>query len=269
MIKYMEKMKLNRLERECKATRQRYAIEAIRAHKISLLPWTEVMPEPPDYCQFPPVKAIMELPIDVAIDLSSFDTVISQLPTLFEEWRRNLRMEMLRSLQDDSGSELTIKDPFIGPPSPGSVQRLPLATSAFRCFTCIVGLGPEFGRHDKRIGSVPLLYPENLHHRCLTRQIFQEDNESDASIDLGPATRGRDQWSCSLLRFDPIASEMMETIVKFCKLDPASATPKDLDAIDVWLGCPECAQWLEGPDAAEVPVFGWRNAVREFSTCSN
>ncbi|KAF7973607.1 hypothetical protein HWV62_14774 [Athelia sp. TMB] len=259
MIKYMEKMKLNRLERECKTTRQRYAIEAIRAYKISLLPWTEVMPEPPDYCQFAPVKAIMELPVNVAVDLSSFDTVISQLPALLAEWRQNLRMEMLRSLQDDC-DELVLAEPFIGPPSFEDVQKLPLATSAFRCLTCIVGLGPEFDRYDKRIGSVPLLYPENLHHRCLTRQMFRGEDESDASIDLGPNVRGRDPCSCSLLRFDPRASEMMETIVQFCKLDPASATPKDLDEIDVWLGCPECPQWLEGPDEAEVPVFGWRNA---------
>ncbi|KAF7976305.1 hypothetical protein HWV62_7007 [Athelia sp. TMB] len=113
MINYMERMKRNRMERERQAiiiSRKSYAIEAVKPYKISQLPWTEVMPEPPDYCRMKPIKAILELPIDTDVDASSFAAAVLELPSLFAEWQQDLKTQTLLQLQQHCSP-----NPFTGP----------------------------------------------------------------------------------------------------------------------------------------------------------
>ncbi|KZP14926.1 hypothetical protein FIBSPDRAFT_751000, partial [Athelia psychrophila] len=264
MIKYMEQMKLDRLEGERPAiiiSRKRPAIEAIRAYKISQLPWTEVMPEPPDYCRMAPVKAILELPNEIDVDVSSFETVVPELPSLFAEWRRDAQTQVLRLLNLQPENALEQPPTSVGPPSLNAAHQLQLATTAFNCTRCIF----DYSVFSPTFSMAPLLYPEFLSHCCLT-SLSKNVNHADTSVYLEiqhpRARRARAEWTCDNLTINTCAGEMMEAIVIFCRLDPASATTKDLDELDVWLGCQNCARWPEGPDEAQVSVFGWRNAVR-------
>lgn len=83
----MERIKVDRLKRERQAliiSRKPAAINILRAYKISRLPLTEVMPEPVDFCAFPEVQAVLELPNDASIDNGrSFLTTSSKKPTEF------------------------------------------------------------------------------------------------------------------------------------------------------------------------------------------
>lgn len=86
-------MKVKRQERERKAlivTRKTPAIEVLRDYKKSQLPWTAPMPEPVDFCNFPAVKAILELPNEVTVDVSNFAEVVPLLPSLFSDWRAEI-----------------------------------------------------------------------------------------------------------------------------------------------------------------------------------
>lgn len=100
MVKYMEQMKANRLDRERKAlviSRKIPAIDVLCTYKRSLFPWTDnIMPEPVDFCSFEPVKAILELPNEVEVDESSFAEVVTLLPSLFADWRSDIRKRMLK-----------------------------------------------------------------------------------------------------------------------------------------------------------------------------
>jgi hypothetical protein len=74
----MEDMKIQRLKCECQAliiSHKPTAISVLCAYKISHLPFTEVMPEPVNFCALPEVKAILELLNDVTIDKSSFSEI--------------------------------------------------------------------------------------------------------------------------------------------------------------------------------------------------
>ncbi|KAF7976685.1 hypothetical protein HWV62_5826 [Athelia sp. TMB] len=262
MINYMERMKRNRMERERQAiiiSRKSYAIEAVKPYKISQLPWTEVMPEPPDYCRMKPIKAILELPIDTDVDASSFAAAVLELPSLFAEWQQDLKTQTLLQLQQHC-SPNPFTGPFIGPPSLDTVQKLQLAATAFRCLRCNAGHAHNiYGDWDK---AEPLLYPKLLNHTCFTRQLYPSNNSDDSVRLKNSYFRSREGWNNGLLRVDTDGVDMMEAIIKFCNLDPASATLNDLDDLDVWLGCRDCADWYEGPDVAEVSVFGWRNALK-------
>ncbi|KZP15668.1 hypothetical protein FIBSPDRAFT_958678 [Athelia psychrophila] len=265
MIKYLEQIKHIRLERErpqVMATRKRTAIEAIRAYKVSLLPWAEVMPEPPDYCQMAPVKAILELPTDIAVDVSSFASVIPQLSSLFAEWRQKLHRHMVLRLFPSQESLATV--PVVEPLNPEVVRILPLATTPFECIRCL-GDDPftcEFDTSTSKGRLEPLFYPEALNHPCLTQELSPESGQSDdLKLDKQPGRR-RKEWTSTQLRLDLVGSHIMFKIVLFCNVDASCTTVADLDKLDVWLGCPDCAYWWGGPNEAEVPVFGWRNAYK-------
>ncbi|KZP15635.1 hypothetical protein FIBSPDRAFT_1047991 [Athelia psychrophila] len=274
MIMFMERMKQHRLDRERQAvitSRKRPAIEAISAYKASLLPWTEVMPEPPDYCQMAAVKAILELPSDVDIDASSFAAVIPGLSSLFAEWRQDLHMQMLRLLEKEDADDFEPDSPsecLSESPSPETVIKLQLATTVFCCKTCRAGNNPiscTFSPSDLYAKFQPLFYPDVLNHPCLTRELYPGRTRPDDSVDLEQQrNRARAGWTCGQLEklwIDARAVEMMKAVIRFCKLDPASATVAELDELDVWMACPCCVSW-NALDEADVPVFGWRNAYK-------
>lgn len=177
--------------------------------------------------------------------------------------QQDLKTQTLLQLQQHC-SPNPFTGPFIGPPSLDTVQKLQLAATAFRCLRCNAGHAHNIhGDWDK---AEPLLYPKLLNHTCFTRQLYPLNNSDDSVYLKNSYFRSREGWNNSLLRVDTNGVDMMEAIIKFCNLDPASATLNDLDDLDVWLGCRDWADWYEGPDVAEVSVFGWRNAVRYLAS---
>jgi len=305
----MEEMKTNRLDRERKAlivTRKFPAINVLREYKKSLLPWTEsIMPEPVDFCNFAPVKAVLELPSEVEVDESSFADIIPLLPSLFADWRVDIEKQMLK------GFGRMVKNPqratrglaFLGPfrafiredtesvdedssdEDTGLAENIALATTVFKCHDCSFfnwttnywDLSDD--SDDEDFGSLafaegpsaarePLFYPHVMGHQCLTRKVDFSCDRSDPSVFLDQLERTRTSWSCEKLKVSKRAKTMMEAIVEQCGHEPLSATVNDMDNQDTLLGCPLCANWSDSTsNDAKIPVFGWRAAVGFYLQC--
>ncbi|KAG0703640.1 hypothetical protein DFH29DRAFT_915440 [Suillus ampliporus] len=175
MIKYMEEMRTRRLERERKAllvTRKRTAIGILRSYKISHFPFTDVMPEPVDFCSFPEVIEIVGLPTETDVTEATFADVASQMDDLVHAWRTRIHSQLRARVKDNllSGAkrrawgERVTSDPYyeeyveslgatidvkgkkkeVSPPVPDDAeidQSIPLATTVFRCKTCTPSIG--------------------------------------------------------------------------------------------------------------------------------
>jgi len=203
----MEDMKIQRLKCERQAliiSRKPTVISVLCAYKISHLPFTEVMPEPVDFCALPGVKAILELPNDVTVDESSFSEIIPILPSVTDRWRTNVIQKLvarIRQAHEDekslleqnrtpvSGSEDSklndqppprkAKEPILSSLDAecNPAEKMKLATTVFKCRKC----GERYRNWPYRLGNVDLAchkppaipdmtYPlfQVLGHRCLT-----------------------------------------------------------------------------------------------------
>ncbi|KIM88893.1 hypothetical protein PILCRDRAFT_813893 [Piloderma croceum F 1598] len=305
MVKYMEEMKTNRLDRERKAlivARKFPAINILCEYKKSLLPWTEsIMPEPVDFCNFAPVKAVLELPSDVEVDESSFIGIFLLLPSLFADWRVDIEKQMLKGFgRMVKNSQRATRDlAFLGPfrafiredtesvdedssdEDTELAENIALATTVFKCHDCSFSNWATYwdssdDEDDEAIGPFafsqgsaarePLFYPHVMGHACLTRKIDFSCDRSDPSIFLDQVDRTRMSWSCKKLEVSKRAKTMMEAIVDRCGLEPLVATANEMDNQDTLLGCPLCANWTDSTsNDAKIPVFGWRAALKHHA----
>jgi len=91
---------------------------------------------------------------------------------------------------------------------------------------------------------------------------------ANSSVTLNRQEYDRTMWSCSSLKIDPIAGEMVRRIVEACGLDPEYATTAEMDNNEARLECTGCAPkrkaWGEFSSdfLVEIQHFGWREAVR-------
>jgi len=160
-------------------------------------------------------------------------------------------------------------------------EQIVLATTVFKCQVCSPNwpsnrwnlddsdedddfddFNPLWGIPCNR--PMPLFYPKVMGHDCLTRKVKSFYDGPDPSVSLDQLRRARTGWTCKSLILDKKAKAMMEVIVECCGLDPAFATPKDLDHRDALLGCSLCATWLPSSEEAVVLVFGWRSALEHL-----
>jgi hypothetical protein len=207
LVQYMGEMKILRLKRERQTliiSRKPAAINVLRAYKISQLPFTEVMPEPVDFCAFPEVQAVLELPNDVDVDESSFSGMVPLLPTIIGRWRTDIMQKFAARVRQAHEDEKTLlgqnRAPADAPeptdrtsqPTTGEsterpaeveydpTEKMKLATTVFKCRKC----GERYRNWPYRLGNVglachkpppigdvmyPLFFPQVLGHRCLTR----------------------------------------------------------------------------------------------------
>lgn len=114
LIHHMEQMRLKRLDRERRAVvvnRSPIAVNVLRAYKISQLPFTEAMPEPVDFCSFPEVREVLELPNDIDVDESSFSEVVRLLPNIFGRWLTGIIHELAtRVWQAEKDEKILLQD---------------------------------------------------------------------------------------------------------------------------------------------------------------
>ncbi|KAG1742751.1 uncharacterized protein EDB91DRAFT_296179 [Suillus paluster] len=176
MIKYMEEMRARRLERERKAlliTRRRTAIGVLRSYKIAHLPFTDVMPEPVDFCSFPEVVEIVGLPTETDVTEATFADVASRMDDLVHAWRTRMHSQLRARVKNNLlltarrrvWEDRVTPDPYyeeyveslgadivdikgkkkeVSPPVPDDAeidQSIPLATTVFCCKSCTPSIG--------------------------------------------------------------------------------------------------------------------------------
>ncbi|KAF6754195.1 hypothetical protein DFP72DRAFT_379144 [Ephemerocybe angulata] len=279
-IEYIENVRKLRLQAEHNdlvLARKRLACEYLKNYKNSRLPCTDIFPEPPDFCDFDPVRRIYNQPSEVVVDLSSFNVLNDTMPDLIKKWRKDvhsgIRNVFLKNmtasfapgnfdLPEWTNDEVEVR------------RRMSLATTVFTCEQCSTrGLngGPldewdmfglpnlydsedEYFEFDDKPRSVmPMFYPQIMAHPCLTRFVLvnsyflQELYEStaskpkrDPSIYLDNCLKQRRKWNGNHITLDKHASKVAEKIVTMAGLDPVLATTEDMDTLDARFKCHEC-----------------------------
>jgi len=299
MIRHMEQLKAQRLERERKLliiSRKRIAVSILRAYKSAHLPFTDIMPEPVDFCAFPPVSEIIELPTEMEITEASFSSVVAHMDELVTQWRRScydmliqqLKEQLSRKLQrviheqadPDTASSSAIdpkdkgKAKAVEPCDADLTEALSLATTVFRCKACSLSPlaffdeGPWgdswFSGVRSNAPRSPLFYPNVMGHRCLTkqRQYGSDYLFADSTIQLSSPPSLRTKWSCVPLQLDNVAKDIVSKVVEACSLDPLTTTTVQMDFLNPKLACLECVTWdPEIQDLCQASVFTWRAAV--------
>ncbi|EIW87229.1 hypothetical protein CONPUDRAFT_79375 [Coniophora puteana RWD-64-598 SS2] len=276
MIAYMEDMKSKRIERERKAlvmSRKRHAITVLREYKVARIPFINVMPEAPDFCAFPEVDAILELPNEVEVTQASFDNIVSDMDTLIERWRAAITRKLADAAVTMIGEQQSSSEGMDVDES----HPLHLATTVFKCKQChgypmYDGWDsdeddfPMFGMPLYTPRRRPLLYyPQVMGHKCLTRhQSRWGEFTNDPTQQLSDSMETmREPWSEGPLLLDDQASTAVRDIVDLCGMDPLNTTPAQLDELDPRLACLSCLNWSnEEENKTDAKVFGWRKAVQ-------
>lgn len=224
---YMEEMKAARLSRESAVVisqRKAMAIAVLRAFKKSLLPETLVFPEPVDFCNMPAIKAVLDLPVHIVVDESTFKPIVPSMTGLFDEWRTGLVQRLVSTIQEDAMHRA---------PKPFTERELKLATAALRCRRCI-------SSHQTKV----FFYPTVLGHQCLTRSKMTPRLVFDSLRNLeNEIYMERAAWSSDSLYLDTFAMKIVEGILKVCGLDLKTTTVEQMDNSDIRLGCLTCAKW--------------------------
>ncbi|KAK7063931.1 F-box domain-containing protein [Favolaschia claudopus] len=238
MIKYMEEMKKKRLDREHVVivnTRKALATKVLRTFKRSQLPWSDFMPNGPDFCDdFPRIKEIIVQPSSVTVNEQTFEALLPDFPGMIATWREGLRervANVYKTAHDDetlSASDLE--------------TRLNLATTVFKCVACSQGSSLFATMMAMGLMSPkrcqPLFYPNILAHECWSR------NEDFSLVMMFLSNRvQRDHiWNCSGLRLDSELSDVVAGIVKACGMNPKTTTVEEMDAADARFACHACAE---------------------------
>ena len=263
----MAQMRQKRLQRELNALiliRKGVAIEVLRAlKKAKILEGNQVMPEPPDFCDFEPVKEIIKGPADVDVVCSTFDPILPLLPGIISSWRYKMDVAMADVVKRFIFLKgQPVPEDYQNPEYPRrsnsanvklsdeqALQKVKGAATAFVCKKC----SPEDESYDSWSCYTPpprqptqlLFYPHVLTHSCLTRQStgLLEDYEvfHDPSKSLGSyGLQERTHWEARVA-VDTYASGIAEAVIRYIGLDPATATSDDVDHLDDRFICRSCS----------------------------
>ncbi|KAF7347542.1 F-box domain-containing protein [Mycena venus] len=285
MIKYMELMKTRRLAREhatLVVARMAIATKVFRTFKRSQLPWTDIMPGGPDFCEFPKIKDIIVQPSSVAVDEQTFEALLPDFPGMIATWRAGLVEQIITVYKRGHSDKGDLSDDTVQ-------ERLKLATSVFKCFSCgdenhnnqlFDTMSMIFG-FEKKHSCQPLFYPNVLSHRCLTKTA----EFSMALLFMGEVSKDC-AWRSSPIKIDIPTAEIVEKVVRACGMDPETTTVEDMDAADARFACHACADRKATPhpapeesaskdkgkgkapapveelEPATIRAYDWRNAVR-------
>ncbi|EAU92367.2 hypothetical protein CC1G_00586 [Coprinopsis cinerea okayama7 len=286
-IKFMDQMREKRLQRELEelaVARKASACQYLQQVKNSLLPCSNLLPEPPDFCLLPGVTNILRKPLDVDVDASTFAANLSDIQGMFATWRKDVVLPRLRQMMFAEEVRANVKwesadlpkGPAERPDSKtlaqtftqegkrtismaGLEQKMKLANTVYACRHCPIGRSESveypsyFGFQDRL-----LFYPHVLGHPCLTRNrdeyyfpYLGPSVKHDAALYLenSPGTV-RTRWCVGNLAVDKKASEIAALVIQRVGLDPATATTDDMDRLDPWFHCAGCMPHMKRAKAA-------------------
>lgn len=240
LMQFMEDVKAERLQKlrnkQISSRRQLFADYMMEAQvQISTtIPGFIFVAPSTDLSQAPSIRAIIEgTPVDQTITPDAFIPVRDQLRKLSFGWGVYQSLKLLKVIPAN------IADPSNNQPS-----RLFLATTFFRC---------------ERIRD-PISYPEILTHPGTSSYFPYAGILKPEEKHLFEDFR-QEFWNHkSRVSFHEPAARAARSIIEACNLDPAVTSAKDMDALNLFLGCASCRN--PSNPLNDTLIMTWRRAVR-------
>ncbi|KAF9024663.1 hypothetical protein BDZ89DRAFT_1068931 [Hymenopellis radicata] len=249
MLDFMDGLRVKRLKRERNATVQHRRTQSciILQFMRQLLDhfihesgpreglFRRIIPNPSDWTSLPCMKAVIEIPGNDDIAWEDWDATFARIPVEIEKWTTDIHSDIFELYA-------TAETPCKG------VRDLALASYPCVCRVC----------------SMPLFYPEVFFHLCVTASqgLTYEDWEVPEE-DIVQMTSWihtyyrRRNWDARVIRVDPDLNEIVHQVVRLLGLDPETATPGDLDDLDVYIHYIDCPYTIHH----ELRGHASRNAV--------
>lgn len=245
------------------------AAEVIRLMKGRKMPFDSFWPDIADYCEFASVKAILEQPLLIEVQLEDLADTLDFLNDETLGWRYKLRsqlLSMVKAAEEGRKSASGHQESSGGSCRPmtdeEAIYKVGRAVTVFACRRCNASRGID--RRDSKQSSsnpkviLPLLYPEPFSHPCMTRTQREDDRgSSDPSKLLKNDTGYRCCWNTEHLYLDTLLSSYAKTLVECANLDPETASIEAMDRLGVIFRCTACED-----SSVNIELFGWRTAVR-------
>ncbi|KAK0196011.1 hypothetical protein F5146DRAFT_1028152 [Armillaria mellea] len=261
MVRWAESMKAKRLAREREAlinTRKSVAVIVLRRYKneSTNYPLKQFFPTIADFCTFPPVREVLELPSEVVVNTQSFSTILPQVPNLFQRWRRHVRGLLSQF----------ILGPDSQTPPANCLTHLKLARNVLICKSCSIFPHSSQRHRDPEDGDkcelAPLFYPQMLSHAC-TSLGYKRGSVADKSSNLvHEPWRWHTPWNTTWLAKNEKFKVIVETIVRLVELDPSTATVEDMDDADAQFDCLLCENDPITRSSEMFILYNWREYAR-------
>ncbi|KAK0211139.1 hypothetical protein DFS33DRAFT_1379107 [Desarmillaria ectypa] len=236
---------------------QRYKND--RAH----YPVTTFFPSVADFCQFPPIKEILDLPSDTEVNEDSFSGVISQIPELCRQWRGHIKRKLIELLLQPNPKS-SMDETF---------HQLQLACNIVICRRC--SEFPDTARRRRGQSAnqaffvMPLFYPQMLSHQCMqasTHPMYKFASLDDRTVRLNyPEWHVRAPWSTEYLAGNDKFRSIVQRIVKMVNLDPASTTVEEMDADESLFACLLCEKEQFPESSSQMFIlYRWRELAQHI-----
>jgi hypothetical protein len=217
------------------------------------------MPEPVDFFAFEPIKAVLDNAND---DTEAFMDLLPNVGGMIEKWREEITAEFLRGVISNIDiAEFSVEYlESVEDLDDLNRQHMKLASTVYRCTNCCSRSLTDWTNSSspQAPNFNPLWFPRVLGHRCLTMP-SDFDVAGKYLTRLGLLHWYCERWSCELIEIDDEASEVAETVIWACGMDPRHALAADMDDLDARLECLTCLDPFE--ENPSHYVFGWRSAV--------
>ncbi|KAJ3506348.1 hypothetical protein NLJ89_g6920 [Agrocybe chaxingu] len=287
--------------------RKGFAVQFLRLYRNRSVNVADIIPDGVDFCNFEPVQELCRRPVEVEVNLDSFAAILPLLPDLIHAWREKADESLAALLKKsvprtrevvswvDEDNELCSRVewkpiPYDGMTNAQVLGKLKLATAAFTCNICTIRrryydaiFEPWYDSDDSDevSNSQIFFYPQVISHACLTRDesvvdwIGWEFYETlDPSLSLKGGLSKRCSWSSSRLSLDVQAGNIVAEILQLAELDPATATPHDMDELHLRFACLRCSKDADESepyqddsyerDMTDMPLMKWRQAVKHY-----
>ncbi|KAK0459306.1 uncharacterized protein EV420DRAFT_1269430, partial [Desarmillaria tabescens] len=262
MVRWAKSMRTRRLAREREAlinSRKSIAVVVLRQYKneSTNYPLKRFFPTIADFCDFPPVREVLELPSEVVVNTQSFSAVVPQIPYLCRRWRGYVR-GLLSQLILGPDSQI---------PPEEHLTHLKLARSVLICQSCSTfPLSSQLHRghedEDDRYKLEPLFYPQMLTHACTSLGYKQRCPAPDESSRLvHEHYRSRAPWHTTSLAQNEQFKMIVETIIRLVELEPSTASVQHMDDADAQFECLLCEHNRITRHSEMVILYNWREYV--------
>lgn len=266
-----ERAKRLAIERQRLLDRRTHVVNTLYKSYLKCLKPSEVFFQPciAQICKFSQFNDLVQAADDVAINAASFAEAMEQLPGLIIAWTEQQR-KILLDLILTASKDTTLSGPSSHPPAlltpgpagapgpqfttlspPGAVDPLNLATSVFECGRPCVS-NDSLWSGTGTFANCLIAWKGVNTHRC---KMYGQRS-------IGWGLR-ESQAVTSVYKFSQKGSAAAVSLILVAGLRPDSATPTDMDRLDLLFFCHSCGpQHHRQYSKFGHQVYTWRSAVR-------